>query len=69
MDNKFRKDKHFEERIIQALIVDHQFAEQMVEVLDVDYFNVDHLKELSSLLFNYYDRYKYNDYLHLYLSM
>jgi replicative DNA helicase len=54
---KFKNDKHFEERIVQALIVDHQFAEQMVEVLDLNYFNFDFLRETTNLLFKYYRNY------------
>jgi len=51
---KFNKDKHFEERLVQALIIDHQFAEQMVEFLDTEYFNVDYLKESANIIFNNY---------------
>jgi len=54
---KFTKGKHFEEKIVQALITDHQFAEQMLEVVDVEYFNVEHLKEVSKQIFDYYDQY------------
>ena len=57
MDTKFQNDRHFEERIIQALIVDHPWAEQMVEVLNVDYFNLEHLKETATMLFSYYKKY------------
>lgn len=55
---KFKKGKHFEEKIVQALITDHQFAEQMLEVLNVDYFNVGYLKELTQAVFDYYDKYR-----------
>ena len=55
---KFQKGKHFEEKIVQALIVDHQFAEQMLEVMNVEYFNVDYLKRMSEILFDYYEEYK-----------
>jgi hypothetical protein len=57
MEVKFKNDKHYEERIVQALIVDHKWAEQMVEVLDFDYFNLEYLKETTSLLFDYYEKY------------
>jgi hypothetical protein len=49
---KFNKDKHFEERLVQALLIDHKFAEQMVEVLDTDYFNYDHLRETATIIFS-----------------
>ena len=55
---KFNKDKHFEERIVQAMIVDHPFAEQMVEILNVDYFNIEHLKETANIIFDYYGKYQ-----------
>lgn len=58
MDIKFRNDKHYEETVIQALIADHNFAEQMVEVLNVDYFNIEYLKESAKLLFGYWNKYK-----------
>jgi replicative DNA helicase len=57
MENKF-KDKHFEECIVQALIVDHRFAEQMTEVLNVDYFDLEYLKETTRILFDYYGKYR-----------
>lgn len=56
-DYRFKKGKHFEEKIVQALITDHQFAEQMMEVLDVEYFNIEHLKEVVDQIFNYYKKY------------
>lgn len=57
-DTKFKNDKHYEETIIQALIADHNFAEQMTEVLNVNYFNIEYLKETAKLLFSYYNKYK-----------
>lgn len=56
MDPKFKNDKHFEERIVQALIVDHRWAEQMIEVLDLNYFNIEYLKELTGIYFDYYKK-------------
>jgi replicative DNA helicase len=55
---KFQKSKHFEEKIVQALILDHAFAEQMLEVLNVEYFNTEYLKELTKLFFGFYEEYK-----------
>ena len=54
---KFNKGKHFEEKIVQALICDHQFAEQMMEVLNIEYFNIEHLKEVTKQIFDYYNQY------------
>lgn len=58
MEAKFKNDKHFEERIVQAIIHDHQFAEQMLEVLEVHYFNYSYLSELAEEVFSYYKNYK-----------
>lgn len=58
MQAKFENDQHYEERIVQALIVDHQWAEQMLEVLDLEYFNLEPLKETARLLFEYYEKYQ-----------
>jgi replicative DNA helicase len=54
---KFKRDKHFEECIIQAMLIDHSFAEQMMDVLNIDYFNLEFLKEVAKLIFNYYNKY------------
>lgn len=56
--DKFQNDRHFEERIVQALIVDHPFAEQMAETLNIDYFNLDYLRTTAKLIFDYYGQYK-----------
>jgi len=54
---KFKKGIHFEERLVQALIVDHPFAEQMLEVLDVDYFSTTYLSGIVKMLFDFYYKY------------
>jgi len=56
--NKFGKGIHYEERLVQSLIVDHKFAEQMIEVLDFNYFGFDYTKETTKIIFNYYNKYK-----------
>jgi hypothetical protein len=48
---KFFSDRHFEETLVQALIIDNIYAEQMLEVLDVNYFNIEHLKVLTRIIF------------------
>lgn len=57
MEPKFQNDRHYEERVVQSLIVDHAWAEQAMEVLNLDYFNLEHLKETTRLLFEYYKKY------------
>lgn len=55
---KFRNDKFYEETVVQALIFDHLYAEQMSDVLSVNYFNVEYLRETANLLFKHYTKYK-----------
>src|SRR3990167_3531101 len=50
--------KLFQERIIQALLNDHVWAQQMVEVFDVDYFELRYLNFLASRFFAYGKKYK-----------
>ncbi len=54
----FNMGKHYEERLVQALIVDNKFAEQMTEILNVDYFGLEHLREIAKILFGYYEKYR-----------
>jgi replicative DNA helicase len=53
----FNRGVHFEERLLQSLLADHKFAEQMVEVLDVEYFNLEYVKEIVKIFFNYHKKY------------
>jgi replicative DNA helicase len=55
---KFKNDRYYEETVVQALIVDNNYAEQMLEVLNPNYFNVEYLKEVSKLMFAYHNKYK-----------
>lgn len=50
--------KSFQERLMQALLVDRQFAEQMAEVFNVDYFEQKYLKFLAGKYFAYVGKYK-----------
>lgn len=50
--------KSFQEKIIQALLVDKQFAEQMLEVMNVEYFELKHLQYLAGKYFAYSKKYK-----------
>lgn len=56
--DKFKRDSYYEETIVQAMIADKNFAEQMLEVLDLNYFNVEYLKQTTNLLFDFYKNYK-----------
>jgi len=56
--DRFNRGSHFEERLVQSLIVDHKFAEQMVEVLDFNYFGIEYLSRTTKILFKYYDKYR-----------
>lgn len=57
-ETKFKNDRHFEESIVQAIIIDNNYAEQMLEVLNTDYFNIEYLKELTKLTFAHQLKYK-----------
>jgi len=48
----------FQEKIMQAFLSDHQWAEQMSEVIKIDYFDLKHLKFLSQKYFDYYAKYR-----------
>jgi replicative DNA helicase len=50
--------KSFQEKLIQSLIVDKQFAEQMNEVFNYEYLELKYLQSLSTLYFDYYHKYK-----------
>lgn len=50
--------KSFQEKIMQALLVDRQFAELMLEVFDVQYFELNYLRYLSDRYFTYAKKYK-----------
>lgn len=55
---KFKNDRYYEETVVQALIVDNNYAEQMSEVLNPSYFNMEYLKEVSKIMFAYHEKYK-----------
>jgi len=50
--------KSFQEKLVQSLLVDHKFAEQMMEVVDITYFEVNYLKFLADRYFSYSKKYK-----------
>lgn len=50
--------KAFQEKLGQALLTDHKWAEQMMEVVDVSYFELNYLKFLADRYFSYSKKYK-----------
>lgn len=50
--------KHFQERIFQGLLTDHQWASQMSEVMRPDYFDLKYLAFLSDRYFKHFQKYK-----------
>ncbi len=54
-DNKFTPD--FEEKIVQALLSDHVFAEQTMEVIEPNFFDLKYCAKLVEVLTKYYSKY------------
>lgn len=54
----FSFDRSFQEKIVQAMIVDRPWATQIAEVLDVNYFEFSYLKKVASSYLGYYTKYK-----------
>lgn len=50
--------KQFQEKIIQAMIVDPGWSARMAEVINTDYFDLKYLKFLADRYFAYYAKYK-----------
>jgi|TARA_Y100000310_G_scaffold278249_2_gene296594 replicative DNA helicase len=48
----------FQEKIVQALLTDHRWAEQMSEVIRVEYFDMKYLRFLGQRYFDYHKKYK-----------
>lgn len=51
-------DRSFQEKIVQALIIDRVWASQMAEVLQIDFFEFNHLKKIVACYFSYHSKYK-----------
>jgi hypothetical protein len=51
-------NKQFQEKILQGLLSDHDWAAQMVEVMRFDFFELVYLRFLCEKYVNYYFRYK-----------
>ena len=50
--------KAFQERVLQALISDHSWSQQMIEVMKASYFEQAHLRYLFEIYFKYWQQYK-----------
>jgi hypothetical protein len=61
--------KSFQEKVVQALLVDKQYAEQMLEVFDVSYFEPKYLQFLADRYFLYAKKYKVFPTLQLLLTI
>lgn len=66
---QFSFDRNFQEKIVQALIVDRPWASQMNEVLDTEYFKPGYLKLISATYLDYYKKYKEFPSVDLLISM
>ena len=66
---KFTFDKNFQEKIMQAMIMDHPWAIQFNEVLDINYFNFAHLKLIANKYVGHYVKHKEFPSMDLLLSM
>ena len=53
---KFSPD--FEEKIVQAILGDSIFGEQIMEVLEPQFFDLKYTQELAKILIEYYSKYE-----------
>lgn len=51
--------RSFQEKLVQALLSDKTFAEQMLEVFCIDYFELNYLKFIVDRYFDYAKKYKF----------
>lgn len=51
-------DKYFEEKIIESMMVDPVFAEQMMDVLQLNYLDLSYTTRIAHLLMDYYREYE-----------
>jgi replicative DNA helicase len=57
-NHRFHFDRSFQEKIVQAMIMDRTWATQIVEVLKVEFFEYSYLKKIASSYIEYYEKYK-----------
>ena len=50
--------KDFQEKIVQGLLTDRMWAEQMAEVIDTQFFDLKYLRFLADRYFTYHQKYK-----------
>ena len=50
--------KTFQERVVQALLLDHKWAEQVAEVMQPSYFDLKYLSMLARICFEYGKKYR-----------
>lgn len=65
----FAFDRPFQEKIVQAMLTDRQWASQMAEVLDVDYFEYAYLRHLTNKYISYYQKFKEFPSLDLFITV
>lgn len=66
---RFSFDRSFQEKILQAMLLDRPWAGQFVEVLDVNYFDYAHLKLIADQYTSYHRKYKEFPSMELLLTM
>lgn len=62
-------DRHFQEKVVQAMLTDRQWAAQIAEVINLDYFDYAYLRQLTSKYLGYYQKYKEFPSLELFVSV
>lgn len=60
---------HFQQKIVQCLLMDRAWAEQMVEVLEPEYFDIRYLRFLAEVYVKYVEKYRTVPSLKLLISM
>ncbi len=50
--------EEFQDRVVQALLHDANWAEQMVEIIKVEYFGLEHLQYIVSKWYSYFYKYR-----------
>ncbi len=56
-DSFSRFGKHFQENLIQLMLEEREFCDQMQEVLDISFLELKHLQVLTKKIFEYRDKY------------
>jgi replicative DNA helicase len=56
MQNNF--DKHFEEKVITAMVVDSSFAEQVSDVIELKYFELNYTIKIAKIMMDHFKNYE-----------